>query len=42
MLKWTWSFVDRPERAFEESARFWTAVTGTTLSARRGDRDEWS
>jgi catechol 2,3-dioxygenase-like lactoylglutathione lyase family enzyme len=42
MLKWAWSFIDRPERAFEESARFWTAVTGTTLSARRGERDEFA
>src|SRR5882762_4648445 len=42
MLKWAWSFIDRPERMFEESARFWTAITGTTLSARRGDRDEFA
>ena len=42
MLKWAWSFIDRPERMFEESARFWTAVTGTTLSARRGARGEFA
>lgn len=42
MLKWAWSFIDRPEQAFEESARFWTAVTGTTLSARRGERGEFA
>ncbi|MEZ0111991.1 catechol 2,3-dioxygenase-like lactoylglutathione lyase family enzyme [Catenulispora sp. EB89] len=42
MLKWAWSFIDRPERTFEESARFWTAVTGTTLSARRGGREEFA
>lgn len=42
MLKWAWAFIDRPERVFEESARFWTAVTGTTLSARRGERGEFA
>ena len=42
MLKWAWVFIDRPERTFEESARFWTAVTGTTLSARRGERGEFA
>jgi hypothetical protein len=42
MLKWAWSFIDRPERMFEESARFWTAATGTTLSPRRGERDEFA
>lgn len=42
MLKWAWSFVDRPEPVFEESARFWTAVTDTELSARRGARGEFA
>lgn len=42
MLKWAWSFIDRPERTFEESARFWTEITGTTLSARRGKRGEFA
>jgi predicted enzyme related to lactoylglutathione lyase len=42
MLKWAWSFIDRPERTFEDSARFWTAVTGTTLSARRGAHAEFA
>ena len=42
MLKWAWAVIDRPERMFEESARFWTAVTGTTLSPRRGDRGEFA
>ncbi|GAA2021061.1 hypothetical protein GCM10009839_17410 [Catenulispora yoronensis] len=42
MIRWIWAFVDRPEADFEESARFWTAVTGTTLSARRGERGEFA
>jgi len=42
MIKWTWAFVDRPQPDFDASARFWTAVTGTTLSARRGDRGEFA
>ena len=42
MLKCAWSSIDRPERVFEESARLWTAVTGTTLSARRGERGEFA
>jgi hypothetical protein len=42
MIRWTWAFVDRPEADFEKSARFWTAVTGTTLSPRRGERGEFA
>jgi hypothetical protein len=42
MLKWAWVFIDRPEPAFEDSARFWTAVTGTSLSPRRGERGEFA
>lgn len=42
MIKWMWAFVDRPESDFDASARFWTAVTSTTLSARRGDRGEFA
>ncbi|MEY9926737.1 putative enzyme related to lactoylglutathione lyase [Catenulispora sp. GP43] len=42
MLKWAWLSIDRPEHAFEESARFWTTVTGSTLSARRGERGEFA
>ena len=42
MIRWTWAFVDRPEGDFEESVRFWTTVTGTTLSPRRGERGEFA
>lgn len=36
MLRWILAFVDRPAAAFDDAARFWTAVTDTGLSARRG------
>ncbi|RAY11213.1 VOC family protein [Actinomadura craniellae] len=42
MIRWAWAFIDRPLERFEEGARFWTAVTGTHLSARRGDAGEFA
>ncbi|TQS26638.1 VOC family protein [Microbispora sp. KK1-11] len=36
------AFVDRPRERFEEAAAFWTAVTGTRLSPRRGDDGEFA
>jgi hypothetical protein len=36
MIRWVYAFVDRPEELFGQAAAFWTAVTGTTPSARRG------
>ncbi|XVQ82065.1 VOC family protein [Microbispora siamensis] len=36
------AFVDRPRERFEETAAFWTAVTGTRLSPRRGDDGEFA
>ncbi|WP_205624530.1 VOC family protein [Actinomadura flavalba] len=35
-------FADRPLARFEEAARFWTAVTGTRLSERRGADGEFA
>jgi hypothetical protein len=42
MIRWLWGFVDRPIGRFDEAAEFWCAVTGTTLSARRGERGEFA
>jgi hypothetical protein len=42
MVRWIWAFIDRPLHRFEESAAFWTAVTGTRPSARRGDHGEFA
>lgn len=36
------AFLDRPRERFEEAAEFWTAVTGTRLSPRRGDDGEFA
>lgn len=41
MIRWIWAFLDRPAAQFDDGAAFWTTVTGTTLSERRGDRDEF-
>ncbi|MEZ0066015.1 hypothetical protein ABIA32_002024 [Streptacidiphilus sp. MAP12-20] len=42
MIRWVYAFVDRPRDRFEQAAEFWTAVTGTTLSPRRGEDDEFA
>ncbi|MEV1201396.1 LytR C-terminal domain-containing protein [Microbispora rosea] len=36
------AFIDRPGDRFEEAAAFWTTVTGTRLSPRRGDDGEFA
>ncbi|MFD3593934.1 VOC family protein [Nocardia sp. NPDC058640] len=41
MIRWTWAFLDRPADTFDDCARFWAEVTGSTLSARRGEHDEF-
>lgn len=41
-LGWVWAFIDRPAAGFEVAADFWCAVTGTTLSPRRGEVDEFA
>jgi predicted enzyme related to lactoylglutathione lyase len=42
MIRWVYAFVDRPKESFERAAEFWTAVTGTSLSARRGPGGEFA
>ncbi|PBC67390.1 hypothetical protein BX265_7989 [Streptomyces sp. TLI_235] len=42
MIHWVYAFVDRPRERFEAAASFWTAVTGTSLSARRGAEGEFA
>lgn len=42
MIRWTYAFIDRPRDGFERAAEFWTAVTGTRLSALRGEHDEFA
>ena len=42
MPRWILAFADRPAAAFDAAARFWTAVTDTGLSARRGADAEFA
>ncbi|WUW18905.1 VOC family protein [Streptomyces sp. NBC_01465] len=41
-IRWSYVFVDRPLDRFDLSSAFWTSVTGTHLSERRGDRGEFA
>ncbi|WP_330348386.1 VOC family protein [Streptomyces sp. NBC_00582] len=40
-VRWTYAFVDRPVERFRTACDFWTAVTDTSLSELRGERDEF-
>ncbi|MFE9425020.1 VOC family protein [Kitasatospora sp. NPDC006697] len=42
MIRWVYAFVDRPHDGFTRAAEFWTAVTGTALSPRRGADGEFA
>jgi hypothetical protein len=41
MIRWVWAFLDRPAQRFDECAAFWSTITGTQLSPRRGANDEF-
>ncbi|MEU7766108.1 VOC family protein [Nocardia sp. NPDC049190] len=41
MIRWIWAFLDRPAQRFDDCATFWSTVTATQLSARRGANDEF-
>ncbi|MFJ8109859.1 VOC family protein [Streptomyces sp. NPDC096132] len=40
-VRWMYAFVDRPAERFATACAFWTAVTDTSLSEPRGERDEF-
>ena len=40
-VRWLTAFIDLPGPAFEDGCAFWAAVTGYTLSGRRGDNDQF-
>lgn len=42
MFRWNTAFIDRPADRFDEAAAFWSTVTGTRLSERRGERGEFA
>ncbi len=41
MIRWMWAFLDRPAASFDDSVRFWATVTGSTVSAPRGEHGEF-
>ncbi|MFE1291598.1 VOC family protein [Streptomyces sp. NPDC058751] len=41
VIRWTHVFIDRPAADLDAALGFWTAVTGTELSERRGERGEF-
>lgn len=41
-IRWLTAFIDRPREGFEQAAMFWAQVTGSTLSSRRGEHDEFA
>ncbi len=42
MIYWNWAFIDRPAAAFDEAFAFWTTVTATRLSERRGEHAQFT
>ena len=42
MIHWVYAFIDRRREDFDRAAQFWTAVTDTRLSSRRGDAQEFA
>jgi hypothetical protein len=42
LIRWIWAFIDRPLGRFEQAAAFWTTVTDSRLSARRGSDGEFA
>ncbi|MFB7716900.1 VOC family protein [Nocardia sp. NPDC056100] len=40
-IRWVWAFIDTPAARFDESAEFWRTITGSALSAKRGENSEF-
>ena len=40
--RWITAFVDQPADCFERGTDFWAAVTGSSASTRRGERQEFA
>ena len=40
--RWITVFVDQPQERFDVGSQFWAGVTGSTISPRRGDDDEFA
>ncbi|GAB2635058.1 VOC family protein [Nocardia goodfellowii] len=41
MIRWVWAFLDRPAARFDECVTFWSTITGTEPSERRGENGEF-
>lgn len=41
-VRWLTAFIDRPAGTFNSAVRFWTTVTATSVSQRRGDRGQFA
>ncbi|MEV0246238.1 VOC family protein [Nocardia sp. NPDC050712] len=41
MIRWVWAFLDRPAARFDECVGFWSTITGTAPSERRGAEREF-
>jgi len=42
LIRWIWAFIDRPLDRFDQAAAFWSTVTDSRLSTRRGSDDEFA
>jgi glyoxalase superfamily protein len=42
VIVWAYAFIDRPMPRLDVASAFWTVVTDTTLSPRRGEHDEFA
>ncbi len=40
-MRWVWAFVDAPQETFDDALAFWQRVTGTSLSTRRGEDEQF-
>ena len=41
-VRWVWAFLDLPAAGFDEAVSFWCEVSGSRLSAPRGDRGQFA
>ncbi len=41
-IRWSYAFIDRPSGGYEAALEFWSAVTGTAVSPRRGDHGQFA
>jgi hypothetical protein len=42
VIRWAYAFIDRPFGGYERALEFWSAVTGTVVSPRRGDLGQFA